>query len=64
MLDVQEQQTTTLRKLDEAPGLVVGAVWAAIFLVLFGARVAGLLLFALAVTGWVLWHHRRERPSA
>jgi hypothetical protein len=63
VLEVQEQPTTT-QKLDEAPLPVIAAVWAAIFLVLFGAVVAGLVLFAVAVTGWVVWHHRRERPSA
>jgi hypothetical protein len=62
--DVQKQQTTTPRELDDAQGLVIGAVWAAIFLVLFGARVAGLVLFAVALTGWVLWRHRRRNPSA
>jgi hypothetical protein len=52
---------TAGRTLDDAPGLVAAGAWAAIFLVLFGAVVAGVAVGAVTAAGLVLW---RYRPSA
>jgi len=39
----------------DAPGWVAAGAWTAIFLVLFGAVVAGLALGSAAMLGWALW---------
>ena len=51
------------RTLDDAPGLVVAGAWAAIFLVLFGAVVAGLAVAAGTAMGLVLWWYRAGHPA-
>jgi hypothetical protein len=51
-------RTSTPRNLDDAPALVIGGIWAAIFLVLLGAHVAGLAVAAAAVSGLALWRYR------
>jgi|tagenome__1003787_1003787.scaffolds.fasta_scaffold17080820_1 hypothetical protein len=55
MLSTEER---TPRTVDGAPGLVVAGAWAAIFLVLFGATVAGLAVCAVTLAGLVLWLRR------
>ncbi len=50
-------QRPTSRKLDAAPVSVVGAVWTAIFLVLFDAQAAGLAVAAGAALGLALWRY-------
>jgi hypothetical protein len=50
--------------LDDAPGLVVAGAWAAIFLVLFGAVVAGLAVAAATAVGLILWRCRAPRHPA
>jgi hypothetical protein len=45
------------RKLDDAPLRVIFSFWAAILLVLLGAHVAGVALFAAAVLGLTLWRY-------
>jgi len=51
------------RTLDDAPGLVVAGAWAAIFLVLFGAVVAGLTVAAGTAVGLAMWWHRAGHPA-
>jgi hypothetical protein len=48
------------REQGDAPPWVVGGAWIAIFLVLFGAVVAGLALGAAAMAGWALWRYWPE----
>lgn len=55
---------TTPRALDDVPGPVLAAVWAGIFLVLFGARVAGLAVLGLTVSWWLLWRYRPSRLTS
>ena len=45
------------RERGEPPGWAVGCVWIAIFLVLFDAVVAGLVLGAVTGLGWALWRY-------
>jgi hypothetical protein len=61
------------RAQGDAPGWVAASAWIAIFLVLFGATVAGLALGAATVLGWALWRYwpeltgqapPAERPSS
>ena len=49
-----------LRAQGDAPGWVAAGAWIAIFLVLFGATVAGLALGAATVAGWALWRYWPE----
>jgi len=58
MLSTEERTQPTV---DDAPGLVVAGAWAAIFLVLFGAVVAGLAVAAVTVVGLVVWRCRAPR---
>jgi hypothetical protein len=45
------------RDLDEAPLMMIGGIWAALFLALFGATVTGLVVAAAAALGLVLWRY-------
>lgn len=49
-----------LRAQGDAPGWVAAGAWFAIFLVLFGATVAGLALGAATVLGWAVWRYWPE----
>jgi hypothetical protein len=45
------------RDADDPPAAVVAGAWLSVFLVLFGAVVAGVALVAATALGWLLWHH-------
>jgi len=51
------------RSMDDAPGLVVAGAWAAIFLVLFGAVVAGVTVAAGTAVGLAMWWSRAGHPA-
>lgn len=55
------------RELDDAPLLLIGGFWAAVFLVLFGAAAAGLTLATATALGLSLWRYwpllRDRTPS-
>jgi hypothetical protein len=45
------------RDVDDPPAAVVAGAWLGVFLVLFGAVVAGLAVVVATGLGWLLWHH-------
>ncbi|WP_448624943.1 hypothetical protein [Geodermatophilus sp. URMC 64] len=62
------RQRAVPRELDDAPVAVIGGVWGAIFLVLFDAQVAGLVVAAAAALGLAVWRYsplpRSSRSTA
>ncbi|WP_448624963.1 hypothetical protein [Geodermatophilus sp. URMC 64] len=51
------------RRLDEAPGIFAVGLWVAVFLVLFGATVAGPAVGAGTAVGLLLWRFRPHRDG-
>jgi hypothetical protein len=49
--------------LDDLPAAVVAGVWITIFLVLFGAAVAGLAVAAATALGWAMWRWWPDRGN-
>ncbi|SEP15153.1 hypothetical protein [Trujillonella endophytica] len=52
------------RAVEQLPAVLVGGMWAAILLVLFGAVVAGLAVATATAAGLVLWRARSRRRRA